>query len=113
MPALDAWASSAYEPLLSHFEKRLDAQTALQVNATQRTTIIVACVYAVVIMILWNFPILNYIIYPFKLLTVSAQSVTHAGCMLNFGARDFRSASTSSAMQQLGYAQGQGSRASY
>ncbi len=73
MPTLEALKRSALDlqPLLhEHLEKRLDSKTALQVNATQRTTIIVACVYTVVIVILWNFPVLNYIIYPFKLLTV-------------------------------------------
>ncbi|KAK0535557.1 hypothetical protein OC835_002340 [Tilletia horrida] len=50
---------------------------ALEVNPTQRSTIIVACIYFVVIVILWHFPVLN-IIYPFKLLTVGFHEFGHA-----------------------------------
>ncbi|EJD41849.1 hypothetical protein AURDEDRAFT_115295 [Auricularia subglabra TFB-10046 SS5] len=47
-------------------------------NATQRTTLIVAGVYVVVIGILWHIPILSWIIYPFKLLTVGFHEMSHA-----------------------------------
>ncbi|KIO22742.1 hypothetical protein M407DRAFT_27772 [Tulasnella calospora MUT 4182] len=35
-------------------------------NATQKTTLIVAGVYVIVIAILWVAPVVNWIIYPFK-----------------------------------------------
>ncbi|KAI3627851.1 hypothetical protein CBS14141_001852 [Malassezia furfur] len=38
----------------------------------QRNTIIVACVYALAILLLWNIPILKVILYPFKLLLVES-----------------------------------------
>ncbi|KAE8213643.1 hypothetical protein CF319_g1324 [Tilletia indica] len=50
----------------------------LEVNPTQRSTIIVACIYFLVIIVLWHFPILKYIIYPFKLLTVGFHEFGHA-----------------------------------
>jgi len=55
-----------------------DAAAALTPNATQRTTLIVAGVYIVVIAILWHVPYLNRIIYPFKLLTVGFHEMSHA-----------------------------------
>ncbi|CAD6887273.1 unnamed protein product [Tilletia controversa] len=50
----------------------------LEVNPTQKSTIIVACIYFLVIIVLWHFPILKYIIYPFKLLTVGFHEFGHA-----------------------------------
>ncbi|KAL0070504.1 hypothetical protein AAF712_002336 [Marasmius tenuissimus] len=47
-------------------------------NATQRTTLIVAGVYIIAIAILWHIPILSWIIYPFKLLTVGFHEMSHA-----------------------------------
>jgi len=47
-------------------------------NPTQRTTLIVAGVYILVIGILWHVPVLNYILYPFKLLTVGFHEMSHA-----------------------------------
>ncbi|KAF9023005.1 hypothetical protein BDZ89DRAFT_914497, partial [Hymenopellis radicata] len=47
-------------------------------NATQRTTLIVAGVYIIVIAILWHIPFLSWIIYPFKLLTVGFHEMSHA-----------------------------------
>ncbi len=41
-------------------------QSRIDPTHDQRTTIIVACVYAVAIVILWNIPILNYLLYPFQ-----------------------------------------------
>ncbi|KAH9024124.1 peptidase M50B-like-domain-containing protein, partial [Lactarius hengduanensis] len=47
-------------------------------NATQRTTLIVAGCYIIIIGILWHVPYLNLIIYPFKLLTVGFHEMSHA-----------------------------------
>ncbi|KAJ7445745.1 peptidase M50B-like-domain-containing protein [Mycena galericulata] len=55
-----------------------DAATILAPNATQRTTLIVAGCYIIVIAILWHVPYLNKIIYPFKLLTVGFHEMSHA-----------------------------------
>jgi len=55
-----------------------DAKTTLTPNSTQRTTLIIAAVYIVVIGILWHVPYLNLIIYPFKLLTVGFHEMSHA-----------------------------------
>nr|CAG8516707.1 4794_t:CDS:2 [Entrophospora candida] len=51
-------------------------------TSDQRITLIIIGVYAVVIIVLWKMPILNYIIYPFKLLTVGLHEFSHAaaGC---------------------------------
>ncbi|WFD37664.1 uncharacterized protein MJAP1_000611 [Malassezia japonica] len=42
----------------------------LDPTTDQRNTIIVACVYALAILLLWNIPILKVVLYPFKLLSV-------------------------------------------
>jgi len=55
-----------------------DASAQLTPNPTQRTTLIVAGVYVIVIAILWHVPYLNRIIYPFKLLTVGFHEMSHA-----------------------------------
>ncbi|VDB84589.1 unnamed protein product [Peniophora sp. CBMAI 1063] len=55
-----------------------DVQSTLTPNDTQRTTLIVAGVYILVIGILWHVPFLNVIIYPFKLLTVGFHEMSHA-----------------------------------
>ncbi|KAH8978710.1 peptidase M50B-like-domain-containing protein [Lactarius akahatsu] len=47
-------------------------------NATQRTTLIIAGCYIIIIGILWHVPYLNLIIYPFKLLTVGFHEMSHA-----------------------------------
>lgn len=53
----------------------------------QRTIIIVACVYVVVIAALWNIPYLKLIIYPFKLNTVGLHEFSHAIVGLITGAK--------------------------
>ncbi|CAO1631562.1 unnamed protein product [Parajaminaea phylloscopi] len=53
----------------------------------QRTIIIVACVYVVVIAILWNVPYLKLVIYPFKLNTVGLHEFGHAFVGLITGAK--------------------------
>ncbi|KAJ3903832.1 peptidase M50B-like-domain-containing protein [Lentinula edodes] len=55
-----------------------DAKSTLTPNATQRTTLIVAGCYILVIGILWHIPVLSWIIYPFKLLTVGFHEMSHA-----------------------------------
>jgi hypothetical protein len=52
--------------------------SAITPNATQRTTLIVAGCYIIIIGILWHVPYLNLIIYPFKLLTVGFHEMSHA-----------------------------------
>jgi len=55
-----------------------DVGTQLTPNDTQRTTLIVAGCYIIAIGILWHVPILSWIIYPFKLLTVGFHEMSHA-----------------------------------
>ncbi|KAE9398372.1 hypothetical protein BT96DRAFT_920902 [Gymnopus androsaceus JB14] len=55
-----------------------DLSSTLSPNATQRTTLIIAACYILVIAILWHIPILSWIIYPFKLLTVGFHEMSHA-----------------------------------
>lgn len=69
MPYLDDQTSSLYAR---------DVGTQLAPNATQRTTLIVAGCYVIVIAILWHVPVLSWIIYPFKLLTVGFHEMSHA-----------------------------------
>ncbi|KAF8496839.1 peptidase M50B-like-domain-containing protein [Russula emetica] len=52
--------------------------SSLTPNATQRTTLIVAGCYILIIGFLWHVPYLNFIIYPFKLLTVGFHEMSHA-----------------------------------
>lgn len=47
-------------------------------TADQRTIIIVACVYIVVIAVLWNVPYLKIVLYPFKLIVVGLHEASHA-----------------------------------
>ncbi|KAJ6488626.1 peptidase M50B-like-domain-containing protein [Mycena vitilis] len=55
-----------------------DVSSVLAPTDTQRTTLIVAGVYIIVIAILWHVPYLKMIIYPFKLLTVGFHEMSHA-----------------------------------
>jgi len=55
-----------------------DFQSQVTPNSTQKTTLIVAGVYILVIGILWHVPYLKIIIYPFKLLTVGFHEMSHA-----------------------------------
>ncbi|KAJ7577537.1 peptidase M50B-like-domain-containing protein [Mycena floridula] len=73
MPTLDPSASFQASYLMSR-----DFKTQITPNETQRTTLIVAGVYCIVIPILWHVPILSWIIYPFKLLTVGFHEMSHA-----------------------------------
>ncbi|EIM90241.1 uncharacterized protein STEHIDRAFT_119283 [Stereum hirsutum FP-91666 SS1] len=69
----------AYDP--SHASTAIysrDAASSLTPNETQRNTLIVAGCYIIAIAILWHVPYLNFIIYPFKLLTVGFHEMSHA-----------------------------------
>ncbi|KAI0255241.1 peptidase M50B-like-domain-containing protein [Lactifluus subvellereus] len=61
--------------------------SAITPNATQRTTLLVAGCYILIIGILWHVPYLNFIIYPFKLLTVGFHEMSHAFMGVLTGAR--------------------------
>lgn len=50
----------------------------LDVTVDQRNTVIVACVYALGILLLWVIPYVNIVLYPFKLLTVGFHEFWHA-----------------------------------
>jgi len=54
---------------------------------TQKITLIVAGCYVVIIAILWHVPLLAWILYPFKLLTVGFHEMSHAITGLLTGAR--------------------------
>jgi len=62
----------------SHQVYARSLSSSLTPNATQRTTLIVAGCYILIIGILWHVPYLNFIIYPFKLLTVGFHEMSHA-----------------------------------
>ncbi|KAK0458582.1 peptidase M50B-like-domain-containing protein [Desarmillaria tabescens] len=70
MPAFDG--SNDFHALLARDASRLVP------NDTQRTTLIVAACYIIVIALLWHIPFLSWIIYPFKLLTVGFHEMSHA-----------------------------------
>ncbi|CAG8745354.1 17932_t:CDS:2, partial [Cetraspora pellucida] len=59
-----------------------DVKTRITPSKDEITTLIIIGVYMLVILILWRMPILNYILYPFKLLTVGLHEWSHAaaGC---------------------------------
>lgn len=97
-PSLLGRSNTSYDPLeaaadfeapQSHSLIRSLVRRASRIDPTadQRTIIIVACVYAVVIAILWNFPILKYALYGFKLLTVGMHEFSHAFIGLITGAK--------------------------
>jgi len=67
----------AYENDVHQLSARSLSST-LTPNATQRVTLIVAGCYIIIIGILWHVPYLNFIIYPFKLLTVGFHEMSHA-----------------------------------
>ncbi|KZS98844.1 hypothetical protein SISNIDRAFT_421220 [Sistotremastrum niveocremeum HHB9708] len=71
------YAPYDYDTLQSTLQPR-DAKSLLTPNPTQRTTLIVAGCYIIGIAILWYVPFLNWIIYPFKLLTVGFHEGSHA-----------------------------------
>jgi hypothetical protein len=64
-----------------------DAQTRITPTADQRKLVIVACVYIVVIVLLWNIPYLKVALLPFKLLTVGFHEFGHAAVGMCTGAR--------------------------
>lgn len=64
------------EPSAGHW--LLKRASRIDPTADQRTLIIVACIYVVAIILLWNLPYVKVIIYPFKLLTVGFHEFGHA-----------------------------------
>ncbi|GJN92454.1 hypothetical protein Rhopal_005484-T1 [Rhodotorula paludigena] len=58
------------------------ARRSLAPNDTQKVTLGVIAAYAVVITILWNLPVVHYVLWPFKLLIVAWHEFSHAatGC---------------------------------
>lgn len=76
MPYLDEASELSARDFVQLYPR--DARSQLTPTATQRTTLIVAACYIVAIAILWHVPILSWIIYPFKLLTVGFHEMSHA-----------------------------------
>ncbi|PWN54188.1 hypothetical protein IE53DRAFT_383208 [Violaceomyces palustris] len=74
-------------PSLNLLHERATSGSRIHPTHDQTVTIIVACVYAVVIVLLWNIPILKLILYPFKLLTVGFHEFSHAAVGLCTGAK--------------------------
>ncbi|TIB94205.1 hypothetical protein E3Q19_00523 [Wallemia mellicola] len=64
-------------PTEPHLYRR-DSSLSELTTSYRKETLIVACVYAVVIGILWHVPFLRWLIYPFKLLTVGFHEFSHA-----------------------------------
>ncbi|PWN28940.1 hypothetical protein BDZ90DRAFT_250187 [Jaminaea rosea] len=99
LPFLGRSVESGYDPVLaaefdgpssspsSYLHTLTRRASRIDPTADQRTIIIVACVYAVVIAILWHFPILKYSLYGFKLLTVGMHEFSHAFVGLITGAK--------------------------
>ncbi|KAH9961147.1 peptidase M50B-like-domain-containing protein [Lactifluus volemus] len=77
---------SPYDSSLHELSAR-SFSSAMTPNATQRTTLLVAGCYILIIGILWHVPYLNFIIYPFKLLTVGFHEMSHAFMGVLTGAR--------------------------
>jgi len=75
MPHIDVVDSPT---TLTNYLFTRDFKTQITPNETQRTTLIVAACYILVIGILWHVPYLKAIIYPFKLLTVGFHEMSHA-----------------------------------
>ncbi|KZV83563.1 hypothetical protein EXIGLDRAFT_728215 [Exidia glandulosa HHB12029] len=76
MPALYEFESTARDVV--ELVARDTFAERIRPNETQRTTLIVAGAYVVAIAILWHIPVLSWIIYPFKLLTVGFHEMSHA-----------------------------------
>lgn len=91
-------------PYISHFDDILEARqvesssvgtlhqllrraSRIEPTADQRKLVIVACVYSVVIILLWNIPYIKQVLYPFKLLTVGLHEFGHAAVGLCTGAK--------------------------
>lgn len=90
-PALEAApAWDDMTPLLARamdLRRRAESTSRIVPTADQRTLIIVACVYIVAILLLWNIPYLKVALLPFKLLTVGFHEFSHAIVGLCTGAK--------------------------
>ncbi|KAJ2161924.1 hypothetical protein GGF46_001115 [Coemansia sp. RSA 552] len=80
-------AEHAVRLLAKRQSTRDDVVHALTPTKDQRTILIVICAYAVGILILWHIPYVNYILLPFKLVTVALHEFSHAAAGLCTGAR--------------------------
>jgi len=81
MPALfdpPALIASSYHEVSSRAVHGHSLKERLTPNETQKITLIVAGCYIVLIAILWHVPMLAWILYPFKLLTVGFHEMSHA-----------------------------------
>ncbi|KAL5511997.1 hypothetical protein ACEPAH_5216 [Sanghuangporus vaninii] len=76
MPYIDELEARDFADFITLYPR--DARSRLTPTDTQRTTLIVAACYIVAIAILWHVPVLSWIIYPFKLLTVGFHEMSHA-----------------------------------
>ncbi|BGP42224.1 hypothetical protein JCM10449v2_006229 [Rhodotorula kratochvilovae] len=63
------------------------ARRSLAPNDTQKVTLGVIGAYAVVITILWNLPVVHWVLWPFKLLVVAFHEFSHAGVGCCTGAK--------------------------
>ncbi|ORX68970.1 hypothetical protein DL89DRAFT_247062 [Linderina pennispora] len=74
-----------------HFAKRALTKDQIVEGLTpthdQKITLVVIGAYALAILILWNMPYVNYILYPFKLVTVALHEFSHAAAGLCTGAK--------------------------
>ncbi|GAA5835636.1 hypothetical protein JCM5353_004686 [Sporobolomyces roseus] len=65
----------------------LEKRATLEPNHTQSVTLGVIGAYVVIIGILWNVPVLHWILYPWKMLTVGFHEFSHAAAGLCTGAK--------------------------
>ncbi|KAL2755699.1 hypothetical protein ACRALDRAFT_1033337 [Sodiomyces alcalophilus JCM 7366] len=73
VPPPPEWTTTSAEPTY-HAHTRRDLTT----NHTQRVTLGVIAAYVVAIAILWNIPVVSYILWPFKMLVIAFHEFGHA-----------------------------------
>ncbi|KAJ2002722.1 hypothetical protein GGI04_001331 [Coemansia thaxteri] len=74
-------------PLLRRSVTKGDVVNALTPTHDQKIVLIVVCVYAVAILVLWHIPYLKIILLPFKLVTVALHEFCHAAAGICTGAK--------------------------
>ncbi|KAJ2757338.1 THO2 plays a role in transcriptional elongation [Coemansia pectinata] len=80
-------AKSTPALLLKRAITKGDVTHALTPTHDQKIVLIVICVYALAILVLWHIPYLKVILLPFKLVTVALHEFSHAAAGLCTGAR--------------------------
>ncbi|KAJ2885257.1 hypothetical protein H4R27_001495 [Coemansia aciculifera] len=80
-------AKSTLALLLKRAITKGDVTHALTPTHDQKIVLIVICVYALAILVLWHIPYLKVILLPFKLVTVALHEFSHAAAGLCTGAR--------------------------